>query len=598
MINQKPHIKTEWNLAQFYNSLNDPQIEKDAEVIERAYVSFAKKFKNKTDYLKSEKMLFEALREWEKLSQKTTDGKPLLYASYVKELDSQNEKAQALISRLDERFTKAGNQLVFFELSLGRIDKNLQKKFLKSTVLAPYRYYLKKIFETAKHNLSEAEEKILNLKSATSFSMWVDGVEKAQSKLEVRLEKKDIPLDEAISLITTLPTTEERQGLFAEIKEKLKTVADFAESEMNAVVTNKKVNDQLRGFKYPYSATILGYQNDEKSVLNLADTVTKNFPISHRFYAIKKRILGLPSLTYADRAIPIGKNQKKISFEEAVDTVREVFYKTDSLYGEIFDSYLKNGQIDVYPKKGKAGGAYCSSNSYLPTFVLLNHVDKMESLLTLAHEMGHAIHGERSKSQPLFYKHYTTSVAETASTFFESVVFDALFEKLPPEEKISALHDKIQEDIGTIFRQIAFFNFELELHTTIRKEGYLSKEKIVALLNSHLKKQLGPSVDLKEDDGYLFIYVSHFRRPFYVYSYAYGQLISKALLSRYKQDNSYIKKIDTFLSAGSSKTPEQIFKDIGIDTFKPKVFEDGLKEIEHDVAELDRLTSPKKKSLR
>ncbi len=593
MREKKLKIKTEWDLNQLYSSLKDQNIERDTKAIERAYVSFSKKFKTKTDYLKNEKKLFEALRMWEKLSHAVSDGKPYLYALYVKELNSENSEAQALMSRLEERFTKAGNSVLFFELSLGKINKKLQVKFLKSPLLKTYHYYLKRIFDTAKHDLSEAEEKILNLKSQTSYSMWVDGVEKSQNKLLIPFGETSIPLAEAINKVSTLPTAERRK-LFTNVLTGLKTVSDFAECEMNAVITNKKINDQLRGFKKPYSGTILGYQNNEQSVLNLVETVSKNFDLSKRFYEAKRKLLGLPYLMYADRAVPIGGSQKKIPFEEAVEVVREVFYKTDPLYGEMLDSFLEKGQIDVYPRKGKAGGAYCSHSASLPTFILLNHVDKMDSLLTLAHEMGHAIHSERSKIQPIFYKHYSTSVAETASTFFESLVFDAIFEKLPETQKIAALHDKIQEDISTIFRQIAFFNFELDLHETIRKEGYLPKEGIAKLLNKHVERQMGPAFKIEEDTGYFFVAVSHFRRFFYVYSYAYGQLISKALLSRYKNDNSYIKKVDMFLSAGSSKSPEQIFKEIDVDTLKPKVFEEGLREIEENIKTLEKFTQKKK----
>jgi oligoendopeptidase F len=181
-------------------------------------------------------------------------------------------------------------------------------------------------------------------------------------------------------------------------------------------VTDKKISDDLRGFKNPWSATILGYQNDEKAIIALVDAVTEAFDISHRFYKVKAKLMGVKSLSYADRSAPIGKNKTKIPFSEAVSRYRAVLAGIDPEYVGILDRFLKDGQIDVYPKAGKSGGAYCSSNIDSPTMVLLNHTDDFKSFMTLAHEMGHAIHAEMSKKQPLFYQGHTI-VPSSGSSF-------------------------------------------------------------------------------------------------------------------------------------------------------------------------------------
>lgn len=581
------NYKKEWDLSSYgYSSLKDPKIEKDTRALEKAILSFAKKYKGKTDYLKSESKLLAALKDFEALE--SLPAKPIMYTNYVKELDSSNREAESLINRLSDRFTKAGNEIIFFGLSLAKIEKGFQKKLLASPRFAPYKYFLSNIFENAKYNLSEAEEKILSLKSKASYDLWVDGVEKAQRKLEIDFKGEKLPIAGAINKVSMLPV-EERRALGRMVTESLKQVGDFAEGEMNAVAANKKVSDELRGYKAPYSATIRGYENDERAILNLVKAVSKGFSLSQRFYALKQKALGLSHMEYADRAAPIGKTEEKITFEEGLETVREVFYSLDESYGSILDRFLKAGQIDVFPKKGKAGGAYCSGQTNLPTMVLLNHVDNLNSTMTLAHEMGHAIHTEKSKSQPTLYQHYSTSVAETASTLFESLVFNSIFAKLSGRDRAIALHDKIQDDIQTIFRQIAFFNFELEFHERVRKEGFLDKESIAVLLNKHMESYLGKGFKLTESDGYFFVAVSHFRRPFYVYSYAYGQLISKALVRRYQKDPKFIKNIDQFLMAGGSKKPEQIFKDIGVNTLDIGIFEEGLKSIKADIDEFEKL---------
>ena len=168
-------------------------------------------------------------------------------------------------------------------------------------------------------------------------------------------------------------------------------------------------------------------------------------------------------------------------------------------------------------------------------------------------------------------------------------VFAEIFETLSAKEKVIALHDRIQDDIQTIFRQIACFNFETELHRAIRAKGSLSKEEIGALLNKHMSAYLGPRFKMTELDGYFFVNWSHIRRFFYVYSYAYGQLISKAFHRKLEKDSHFIEKVDDFLRAGESKSPYDIFKSCGLDTRKPDIFLEGLASIEKDVATLERL---------
>lgn len=585
-------LKTEWSLGLLYSSPKDPQIEKDARTIERAYEAFEKKYRHTSSYTITEPALLKALKDYESLIKTTAGGKPIMYFSYTKELNGADHAAEACIRQFEDRFTKAGNRIQFFELALGKIPQTKQRVFLKNKSLAPYHRFLEHIFETAKYNLSEPEEKILALKNAPARSMWVSGVDTAVNAQMVSHKGDSIPVNKALNMVPAVKSAATRKALWRGVIDALERVGDFAESEINAIFTNKKINDELRGFKEPYDATILGYENDAKSVLALVDTVTKGFTISARFYKLKKKLLKLKEFGYQDRAVSIGKVSKKYGFTDAVKIVRDAYESADPTYAAILDSFVANGQIDVYPKKGKGGGAFCSSSYNNPTFVLLNHVDEPRSLMTLAHEMGHAIHSERSKSQPVLYQDYSTSVAETASTFFEGVVFDHMIQSMNERERMIMLHDRIQDDISTIFRQIAFFNFELELHRRIRVEGWVPKAEIAKLLNKHMAAYLGSAVKLDPKDGLFFITVGHFRNPFYVYSYAYGQLISKALLLRVKKDPSYIKKVDEFLLAGSSKKPEQIFADIGI-AVGPKLFEDGLAAIERDIDELERLAKRK-----
>ncbi len=584
-------MKTTWNLGLLYKNHEDPQIETDIKAIEKAYAAFDKKYRGKTDYLKNEGKLLVALTDFESLFKKLAISKPLQYFQLAQDL-SDDAIARAKSTQIMERLTKNEHKIVFFELSLAKIPAQLQKKFLSSKKLSHFRYFLKCIFDRAKHDLSEAEEKIMGLKSIPAYQQWITATDKILNKQVVEFQGKKLPVAEASQKIHDLPLKERRE-LHEKTMKVLEGVSDIAESEINAVVMDKKINDELRGYKEPFDATILGYQNSKKSVFALVEAVTKNYSISHRFYALKAKLLKLPNLEYSDRNVGIGENVKEVKFEEAVAILREIFGAADKRYLDILNSYLENGQIDVYPKVGKTGGAYCAGASKIPTFVLLNYTNTLDQVMTFAHEMGHAIHTEISKGQPPLYEHYTISTAEVASTFFEAMVFDALFEKMTKEEKVLALHNKINDDIQTIFRQIACFNFETDLHNGVRAKGAMSKEEIGALMNKHMADYMGPITKMKDIDGNFFVTWSHIRRFFYVYSYAFGQLISKALYAEYKKDKKFIEKVNIFLASGGSDSPENIFKAAGIDVTKPDFWLRGLKSIEKDIETLEKLTRDK-----
>lgn len=584
----KNNIKTKWNFKLFYSSDNDPQMEKDLKSFENQISLFEKKYKNKTDYLLYGKKLLKALEEYEKVSSMPESYKPLHYFQLKRDVKSNDKLAQSKVLIYTERLNKELNKIKFFKLNLGKIDTQKQKEFLEDKILTKYHYFLERIFVNAKYQLSEKEEKIISLLHTPANSMWVSGFSKILSSQKIKFKNKEIPINEASSVLSNL-NTKNRRTLGLELSKKHKELSDVCEAEINAVVTHKKILDELRGFKNTYQSTVISYENDEKVVDNLVEVVTNNFKIAHRFYKIKAKILKEKKLYYSDRAAKIGNLNKSFSFEEAVEIISSAFSKFGLEYEKTFKDFLSNGQIDVYPTLGKKGGAYCWGSYGMPTVVLLNHTNNFNSVMTLGHEMGHAFHTELSHSQTPLYADYTMSVAETASTLFENFVFDEIFEKLSEKEKVVALHDKINDSISTIFRQIACFNFEKELHERIRKDGYMSKENIASLMNKHMKSYLGPVFDLKEEDGYFFVGWPHIRRYFYVYSYAFSGLISDALYLEYKKDKSFKEKIEQFLKAGGSKSPEDIFASIGIDIRDKNFFENGLKRIEEDIKKLEKL---------
>ncbi len=580
-------VKDTWNLNLLYKSDKDPQIEKDLKMIEAAYAAFEKKYKGKP-FTQSPAALAKALSELESLREKLSKRNPWWYFALKIDLNSNDSASAARATQYEQRLTEASNKTKFFGLEIAKILPKDQKKFLTASSLKPYVYFLGKVFKHAKYNLTEGEEQLEDLLSQTSYTMWVDAQEKLLNQQSIQHKGEALPLPKAMKLLSSLPKKDRRE-IHSKINQTLKSVSHLAEAELNAVYNYKKIMDKRRGYEKPYSATILGYQNDEKAIEKFVALVTKHFKIAHRFYKVHAKLLVEKKITRADRMARIGEIKKRFDFSSAVNLLRPVFGAFDPEFLAMFDSFLKNGQIDVAPRKGKKGGAYSWSVGMLPTYILLNHVGNLDALETLAHEMGHAFHTAMSRKQSPLYRHYTTATAEVASTFFEQMASDEVEKQLSDKEKTIMLHNRLMGDITTIFVQIACFNFENELHERIRAEGQLSKEAMAALMNKHMKLLMGDAVTITEDDGYHYVQWSHIRRFFYVYTYAYGQLISKALYENYKKDKSYAKKVKQFLSAGGSMSPEDIFKSIGIDTSKTSFFEEGLKSIEKDIARLEKL---------
>lgn len=587
----KIKVQPNWNFQSLYSGISDPQLEKDTDALVQVYTRFAKKYSNPNQielFTTDVSALKNALDDWQDLTAQAGLWKPVWYLHLVGDIESQNSKIKALYTKLDSKLTVAANQILFFNLALAKISKENQNRFLKDPVLAEYRTHLTSIFEVAKYNLSEAEEKIINLKNGPSYEMWVNAQKKLLTSQTVPYKGKQIPITEAQVIKADLPI-KERRALHIEIINAYKKISFFAEAELNAIITNKRISDDLRGMKTPYESTVIGYQNSLKSVEALVSAVSSRFADSARFFKLKAKVLGLKKLTLAEIGTKMSKSKKKYSLEEGVELVYNAFSAVKPYFGELFKSFVEKGQMDFLPKEGKRNGAYCSSGIGVPTYILLNHVSDMNSIFTLAHEMGHAIHSELSKKQKPIYQDYTMSIAEVASTFFENILFDHIFAHATETEKMYMLLEKVQDDIFTTHSQIAFFNFELELHTQIREKGQLSADEMASLLVKHRKSFLGNAFEYHPNDGYGFVAVPHFRYFFYVYSYAYGQLIANALYAEYKKNPAFIEKVEKFLSAGSSMRPDDVFKSIGIDVTKPEFFEKGLSEIAERITAVEKL---------
>ena len=357
---------------------------------------------------------------------------------------------------------------------------------------------------------------------------------------------------------------------------------DAAEAELNSVLANKKVDDELRHVSRPDLMRHITDDIDSEVVDSLTKTVAERFDISCRYYRLKASLLKVKRLKYHERNIEYGTINTSYPYPQTVRLVRTVFRNLDDSFSSILDRFIENGQLDVYPRKGKVSGAFCAHLLISqPTYILLNHTGRLNDVLTLAHEMGHGINNELIKEKQNALNFGTPlSTAEVASTFMEDFVLREIVKEADDELRLSIMMMRLNDEVSTIFRQVACYRFEQELHQEFRQKGYLSKEEIGRLFQKHMAAYMGNAVEQSPGSENWWIYWSHIRSFFYVYSYASGLLISKSLQHSVRKDPAFIDKVRDFLSAGLSDSPKNIFKRLGVDISDEQFWNKGLDEVE------------------
>ncbi len=583
-----------WNLTALFKSDDDSAIEKRKKEVSERIAKFVSKWKVREDYLSELRILREALDDFEELQKNYgCEGGIVFYFSLRSAQEENNPEVKAKYGQALEFARKMDNEIRFFNLKLGKISQDLQKKILTDKSLEKYKHYLERIFAQAKYQLSEKEENILSLKADVSYTNWVKMVSGFLS-----IEEREV-LDE---------DGKKRKKNFSEIDNLLKSIKkdvrdsagkafndillkhiDVAEHELNSVLQNKKIDDELRNLSRPDASRHIDDDLESEVVDSLVESVSSRFSIVQKYYELKAKLMNVDKFEYHERNVPYvsGKSEKIYSYPQAIALVRKVFAELDPEFSSILDRYVENNQIDAFPTKGKRSGAFCSDDLIsLPTFVLLNHSGALRDVTVIAHEMGHAINSELMKRQHALNFGTLLSTAEVASTFMEDFVLKEVEKTADDKLKLELIMARLQDDISTIFRQIACYRFEKELHAEFRTKGYISKENIGRIFYKNMGGYLGETAKGSEN---WWVYWSHIRTYFYNYSYASGLLISKTMQAQVKKDKKFIFKIKEFLSAGTSASPRDTFLKMGIDITDKKFWNTGLDEVENLLKEAETL---------
>ena len=579
--------RTVWNLTPLFKSDDDPRMERKRRLVEKTSAAFIAKWKTRRDYLKDTGMLRKALDEFEVWNRHYgTDGDEGYYFMLRTQQDQNDPALRAKYNKIEEFSRRIYNDIQFFHLQISKIPQRHQQKFLDAAPLRKYRHFLERIFAESRYLLSEPEERIMTLKAQTSHSNWVRMTSAflAKEEREALAEdgRKGLKNFSEIQSLMSSRTKKVRDSAAKAFNDIMSAHVDVAEAELNSILANKKTDDELRNMERPDLGRHLSDDIESKVVDSLITTVSGRFSIPRRYYELKAQLLKMRKLKYHERNVEYGSIAKHYSFDKAVRLVMKVFRNLDPSFADIFAALLDNGFVDAFPRKGKAGGAFCAHHLISqPTYVLLNHTGKLNDVLTLAHELGHGINNELMKEkQDALNFGSPLSTAEVASTFMEDFVLQELLREADDETRLAVMVNKLNDDISTIFRQVACYRFEQELHQEFRQKGYLSKEEIGVVFRKHMADYMGEFVEQSLGSENWWIYWGHIRYFFYVYSYASGLLISKSLQSSVKKDPRFIGGVKDFLSAGQSDSPRNIFMRLGIDITGDAFWNRGLDEVE------------------
>lgn len=583
---QEEHLR--WDLTEFYPGPQSAELEADMAQLRQMAQEFHERYLGRIDSPDlNAGLLATALMELEELSALVY--KIEAYAHLLFSLDTRSEESSALITRTAELGVETNRQLLFFDLEWKHLPEDQAQLLLADPAISRWRHGLERERLLIPHILSDAEEALLNELSPTS-SAWA----KHFTKIMGRVEVGGKPLSAALSEMYD-PKPERRKRSSQAVTRVLKKEAPYVIDILNALIKDRQIEAKLRRYAGPMEARHLANEISGAAVEALLATCDGNTGLSARYYAIKRKILGLPHLYDWDRYAPLFQTEKEyISLAEARRMIVEAYRAFTPAVGEIVDRFFAESWIDTPVAQGKQDGAYALGCPFLHPFILMSWKGTDRDVATLAHELGHGLHDLLCQEVSILQNQPPITMAETASVFGEQLVFEQLLAQTAnPRERLALLCAKIEDTLATVFRQAGFTRFEQKLHAA-RADHELSLEEVNRLWLEALQPMFGKSLKLTRNYRWWWDYIPHFfRYSFYCYGYAFGQLLVLALYARYrKEGESFIPRYLALLSAGGSESPAKLLRELfEVEIEDPAFWEEGMGLIEQMIAEAERLAS-------
>lgn len=506
--------------------------------------------------------------------------------------DTENPEFGKLLQSVRETTARASRNIVFVYVSICELPDERLAQLIASPLLAPYKHWFERMADYKPHLLSEEIEKVLSEKSLTSRSAWVRLHDELSNAQAYHLNGKEYTETTLLKLLHE-PNRETRKAAAEALSIGLKEQTKPQSFIFNTVIADHALNNRLRTYDRWISPRNFDNEVSDASVDALVSAVVGRYDLVGRLFNLKKRILGYDTLYDYDRYAPISSEQVMLTWNQAREIVLETYHAFHPETGNIVQQFFDKAWIHAPTRKGKSGGAYSAGT--VPSahpYVFMNYTGTSRDVQTLAHELGHGVHQYLSREQGILLMDTPLTIAETASVFGEMITFQHLLESATNDkQRLGMLVTKLDDIVSTVFRQIALNRFEEAIHTTRSKEGELSAERFSQLWMETQRPQYGDSVQLTDDYGSWWAYISHFvHTPGYVYAYAFGELLVLALYEIYQRDpQSFTPMYLTMLRAGGSMRPSELLRPFGIDTDDPEFWNVGLGVIERLIIQAEAL---------
>ena len=570
---------TSWDLTPLFK--NSTELEKTAEILQSKCENFENTYSKNFENL-SVKEFLAAFGEYENLLAKISK-----VATYAFLVFAKDTSKGAFYAKFDELASKAHEKLLFFEIKFNELSDARRDEIIKSS--KTHAYYLLNLSRAKAHQLSLKEEQILLRTANTGAEGFSRLFDETMSAMRFKFKGESLNEEQILAKLHS-PDRAVRKAAAKSLSAELAKNEHLLCYIYNMIKTSLKTSCELRKFDLPESPRHEDNQIRKASVDALIKTAEANFDLVAKFYAKKRKILGLKRLYDYDRYAPLDASEGEYKFEKCKKIVLETFAKFSPEFGEIAARAFKEGWIDVYPSDTKRGGAFSHSGSAdTHPYVLLNHTDGRRDLFTLAHELGHAVHQNLSYKVGFLNSDTPLTTAETASVFCEMLVFDEIKNSLAPKERRALLAGKIEDIFATLYRQINFTTFERRVHV---HEGEIGADELNKIWLEESAKMFGQSVTLNDYYKIWWSYIPHFiHTPFYCYAYSYAQLLVLAIFGLYKSGKceNFVQIYTEFLSAGGSRSPKELVGMFGFDIEDAAFWQIGINEVRKLVEEFEEI---------
>ena len=578
----------DWNLNDLYTSTDAKELVSDLSWLEKECDEFANEYQGKLKFLSADQMLQCIIRN-EKIS--SISGRIISYAGLRYYQNTTNADRAKFLSDMQEKITVYTTKLVFFSLEINSLeDAFLEGLLNENEELLRYKPVFEKIRALKPYQLSDEVEKFLHDLGIVGDA-WEKLFDETIAGLEFKIGGEKLNIEATLNFLTDQNRENRQKATYELARVFSKNIKVFTRVH-NTQAKEKEIIDRWRGMPTAQMGRHLANQVEPEVVEALRNAVVKAYPkLSHRYYELKRKWLGLEIMQVWDRNAPLPmESDRLVTWDQAETIVTGAYANFDSRMSDLISPFFTKGWIDAGVKPGKAPGAFAHPTvTNVHPYIMLNYLGKPRDVMTLAHELGHGVHQVLASSQGQMLSSTPLTLAETASVFGEMLTFQQMLDHASDKnERKVLLANKVEDMINTVVRQIAFYDFECKLHDA-RKGGELTPSDINSLWMSVQSESLGPAFEFVDGYETFWSYIPHFvHSPFYVYAYAFGDGLVNALYATYKDNpTGFEDKYFNMLSAGGSKHHKELLKPFGLDASDPEFWSKGLSMISEMIDELE-----------